>query len=404
MNTPKLWSSIYANFAVSKAMSDAELATIRVFLKRSQAVPLTIFIRMDIEGAYTPVELIPLLASCSTRWETVRMDDVPISFIDDTSLLAGPFPALQNLLLRHSVDDIDPFSSLSLAKVQTLVDAQHLRIFQLESWDINFDALHLPWSQLTTVELRAWPDADNPLTPANALEILDRCPQLEELSISLDASSNFPRRPLLTAHKLKRLILYPQIPDVYGILLDQLHLPLLHELTLHSDTRIRIECPMNFVIKLIQRSSCRLTSLNMGKITIPSASLLSLFVRTPYLEAFQVYDDLHQKILDVDVIRALCEVESDGRPKLLPVLRHFSAINIANTLTTPMADLIEVRLGYAHRCLQLVFLWFYLPLGDTVDQDTKERFRSPRDDLSHCDILAHWSEKAPGLEEEDLNI
>lgn len=283
MNTPGLWSHLYANFAASKAMSDAELATMYVFLKRSQATPLTIFIRMDIEGTYLPPDLAPILASCSTRWQSVRLDDAPVSIVNETPLLEGPFPALHSFTIRHFNNDPDLSKSLNLAKLQSIAGAHRLRSFQMDSWEVDFNELRLPWSQLTTMELRDLPDSAHAFTLPVALDIISQCPQLEELSISLSMLGDSPTRPLLTASKLERLFVFPETSHVVQLLLDQLRLPSLRELTVHSSYRQGVECSMDSVERLVQRSACILTSLSLNQLIVPPATLLSLFARTGYL-------------------------------------------------------------------------------------------------------------------------
>ncbi|KAJ7447558.1 hypothetical protein B0H11DRAFT_365669 [Mycena galericulata] len=174
---------------------------------------------LDLEVSRFPTEstmaILSHLAHYSHQWRTLRLTFHSSSpFPNDK--IRGQVPCLTKLSINiiggYSVPEVVP-------AVTAFSDAPHLRDVQLSG--VSFRSLSLPWIQLTSLTFSG-------ASASNCVQILERTPNLEVLSINLSTTSHSfnPRLTLLHLHTLSFQC------DRDDMLLDCLTLPALKTIEL----------------------------------------------------------------------------------------------------------------------------------------------------------------------------
>ncbi|KAF7325970.1 F-box domain-containing protein [Mycena kentingensis (nom. inval.)] len=254
---PRLWSRLHVrvpNFppfgrnCELRRASNAQLVLRRItavqwWLDKSGVCPLSISLHADA----APLQLVEALAAYAARWKVIVLKaDVGTFLPPLLALSPNAVPLLESLFIdeRFKVGDLGQLRvAARLANMSNPVQvwnaagalrAPKLRCFSLES-PLVLKPLELPlaWGQLTSLALNTqWSSGNRGTTSSVVLSILDRCPQLRQLSAVIydSAAAQVVKTEEITHGNLRSLQLFyatlcPTTP--FALLGDHLTLPAL---------------------------------------------------------------------------------------------------------------------------------------------------------------------------------
>ncbi|KAJ7704966.1 hypothetical protein B0H17DRAFT_1193455 [Mycena rosella] len=257
LDTPDLWTSI----ALGEIGS---VHLLEQWISRAKNRPLSIV--LETRGDIRAGELMETVLPHCSRWEDVCFLLRPSSY-HQLSMSHHPFPILRRIAL--SGDSIDDEEGLILIR-----NAPLLREVRLDS--PTYAKVDLPWDQLTSMNVRSFPNA------AQTLAALRRCPDMRHFHcLWTSGQPPFAITPLIL-HSLRSL----SIRDMS--VLPFLMLPRLERLEIGN---ILDGAFPDVLQSLVSRSSCALKFLGVVNRpnTLPPSAFESLFQAASSITSLQLH-------------------------------------------------------------------------------------------------------------------
>jgi hypothetical protein len=294
--TPNLWTTLYIGITSSTTCSIAELLPdfLHEWLGRSGVLPLTVYFVHDNDYSDSSYDEFP--AELITR---TRALEVATGLVDILNLHCGRW---RNLYLNANADIFKRFSSsiapkqldgLELAApivrkfpfptLEFMMESE-LNPTHLKLTDFPLTSLNVRWGSITHATLTGLSDDGlDFLRQASSLEYY--CADMYELpEISVQNPILHPR---LRSLELSTFHFEPHY------ILDLINLPSLEEWTQNMNG---IRLPVAAMLSFLERSGCRIKTLNLDKIRPPSEDLDTLLQEIPSLERIRLcYHSLYSK-------------------------------------------------------------------------------------------------------------
>jgi hypothetical protein len=332
LSTPALWSSLFLNLDfANRGMA----ALVPIWLSRSGALPISLCVVGECDRGR---DINPVLASItpfSDRWATVTFN-LPASIIMSlTQLGLHSLPTLQHLELGSFPDSgvsiHQAFDAFALApKLQSL------------RTDIGFQALHVPWQQLTSIFLARW-------STIQCLRTIDLMPSLVSCTIE-DPLDDMPAPFICIISDLASLHLEDISSELAAKIFSSLTLPKLLELTIQYSHGI---WPRDEFLSLMSRSHFKLRSLALRRSMEPA------------------YDDFVRCLREMQTLEELemCWVEYKGG---VPCVSDHFLTDLTHTSPIPNAAMDADQESLLLPNLQVIKLCGPLAVRDSVLVDMVE--------------------------------
>lgn len=395
-DTSELWSFHACNFAISGAVSQAELAGLVQAIRIYPNGPLELFLWFNNVGYFIPDGLSMFLREqLVPRLSGIILNNVNVDIVDN-AFRQRSAPLLRNLNITH-------FGSRSVGhpthwqSFPWLNNSSNLSSFYLNWPTIDVEALVLPFAQLTTLDLRdGEEDGPNELTWQACYDILARCTQIVRFTMSshggpIDATEN------IVAPALAELIL-ETVHDCSEFL-DMLVLPALSTVRLGADVfddRVLV-WPGDALLALIKRSSCKVTSLALDHVAPADETAFGYLLRElRELVTLELVDqDTPNTLISDNLIAALAYIDPEhNEPALVPRLEELELVNYRTVAATPLAEIVEARRepdgGWSDaRCLRRVTFECIVPRDVWNPEDPgKQRLKYSQD--KGMDVRCDW--------------
>lgn len=347
MNTPTLWSTLIADFTVSRKSAPEEIALLRQHAKHSANVPLDVLILSSFnfhDSQETEHALIQFLKTTSERWRMIAVlsTEQPVAQALLSELPNAPL--LERVDLSTCQDyTVPPTLTLDRPPVSA-----HLRAVRLYLPDMYFPSLLLPWDKLTSLALTDiwWNEGQGLSTWQDALDMLRRCPNI----IQFTCGAHQDTAPDVTdavMHALNKLRI--EATAGFNQFLDRVTLPLLRSLAIDAEnwrgTSDEASWPGDMISSLVQRSKCVLTGLEISCFVAPPAGVEALLRQLPHLTKLILWSCSGESSLCTPGVLSDLKEFEDGRFINLPNLEELCIHWFQPVLFPDLVDLVEARGG-----------------------------------------------------------
>ncbi|KAJ7253524.1 hypothetical protein C8J57DRAFT_1473845 [Mycena rebaudengoi] len=190
LSTPRIWASIHI-VAPSSDKTERMINTVRDWLARSGALPLSISLTVSLSAWPTPdtSTLLKALISYSLRWKYIRFILPPYQFEPLSPLSPEDVPVLEEAIIDGSTSEL----------VDHTIMSPRLAFLRATSlWSVSLNSEFISPSTLIRLEFLRHLSFENVggthlyITSHSALEILRRCALLETCTILISGDLDGP--------------------------------------------------------------------------------------------------------------------------------------------------------------------------------------------------------------------
>ncbi|KAJ7063616.1 hypothetical protein C8F01DRAFT_85143 [Mycena amicta] len=310
VTTPSLWCNFYTNITNRAGIAPF----VKMWLSRSQSLPLTIRIDDSFQGGVTQNQVAFYREICrhAGRWLRLTLN-VPFGVLGGLSI-DQPLEMLEELTmgLEGQVDDVDSVNVFAVAPRLRMVD---ITLNSDES--VSPSGISLPWSSLTTFFGELFHIDECIFVLREAANLLE-CHFRDILG---GRRSDDPLAPLRPLYRLEVLNMEGQFMGDFLEVLSLLTLPALKTLSLGSPHQDTLDySPLiswTTLEELWSRSSCSLTRLNISANKLSAERLLDFVRPLPSLEHLEIFS-----FNDEATLRALHQPSDEFLPRLRALIFH----------------------------------------------------------------------------------
>ena len=371
--TPNLWTIVGIIVRNPDADPSVFSHVLNIWLERSGTLPLTLYLvqlRLGYDDPQRPTRptllkaILSVLYAHSSRWE-----DVTLNLYESPKL---SLPRLGKLPLLRALHLHGPTQT----PIRPPFGETPPRLTQL-SWPYELNASKnpkIPWSQISYL------DISTEMACFSALEMVRQCPQLEELSVSLnpdDPDHIIPRGPRVENYHLQKLSI--GIYEDCSSFLDSLKLPALTELmsSLISSFFDDLEEDPGAVpftdrslLDFLTCSKCKLKKLKLSDCMFTDSVFLDCLAHES-LETIEALNIEYRPKITDHVLSRLTDLPSPPAPRvLLPKLTHLTLEMCLAASPGMLGDMVYSRYFSQERAEQLEFL--SLKVRDELSEEDKD--------------------------------
>ncbi|KAF9467520.1 hypothetical protein BDZ94DRAFT_1318511 [Collybia nuda] len=274
--TPRLWSTILVKVKnPENYYHPPKVNLLEEWLLRSRELPVSIHLALTKprkpRDATIMWQIMSLIARCSERWQHINLD-IPYFFNKDFCPVPKGYSQLQSLrvsgLVWNFPQDLDPFEA-----------APVLREVSLQ----NYMGGLFPASSISHLTVES-------VSIHECLMLLQRHPNLVNCTFGSISTFDFNSTPLPTtvdalSLEFLKLSFTHMGAEAASLLLDKLFVPSLCDLTLSVYKDVS---PIDNLVSLVQRSSCRLTRLGLLYMNISDTQLVEGLAVLPSLRELEL--------------------------------------------------------------------------------------------------------------------
>ena len=343
LSTPRLWQDLSLTFTKTMPKSKSKEETIamtHVWIKRSGELPLTLRLRIYLDGDFQALcqALVNAITSYTSRWEHVAFDfaDSPISLPP-----LGNMPCLRTFTMLVLKDTQFPFASCpKLAS-----------IFWASSHTLSLAPL--PWHQLIRIHLTP------PLPTRELLFIIQSCSKLTDFRVALrdDVHESLPYEMVINK-SLRELQLH--VHDICNPLLERLTLPALIDISFDFTRTEVIPVPgfQEELLRFFSRSKYKLKQFVLDDCGFEDVELLECLKHDSCASLMDLrISNMQDTPMFTDaVLIPLTDIPSAENNVLLPKLKHLSLDLCLDGSPSRLGTMILSRRIPFHKQDQLQYL------------------------------------------------
>lgn len=336
-----LWSDIRINVQQAKksqvVVGESAPFLLDTLIARSGKLALKLCMNdpMEVVQVAAVAMITPILRRNCRRWQALT---IPVLVLQNMPDFAGPWSILESLSLSGYFPGLP-------AEITTFQASPRLRTVMCSGREAV--GVPIPWSQITHFHFHS-------LSSEDVVKMLSLCPVLIKihLSVMLGSESTPVHHGTSRLQCLSMQMDGDVAPDI-AALFDALTLPELSSLILsYEDSLYELEVwPMAAFSRLLSRSACIITNLNLDSIPFPHSVVTQILELLPSLVTLAISDPTAHyskpgtPTVTKDLMLFVQTGSRDPNRPILPCLRHiqFSVLWNASWSNDVFIDMIKAR-------------------------------------------------------------